>query len=286
MYRPVNTKFWSDPAVRDLEPLNRYLFLYLMTCDHTHMAGIYHLPMSYIVEDTGMSQRAIEAGIQALHECRLAFYHGGVMWVVNMLKFQIPQGKELSDKNRSAVANQLDRLHKSTLITPYLTHYEHLQIPYLPEENQFCEDRIPYLPDESAGGPTGSGSGSGTGTGSGTGEEEKPPHLPVQEVMDAWNRTAKEHGLHVANKLTATRRKAIRARLKDADWLAEYETALNRWTPSLFCRGQTDRGDWVADLDWFLRPDTVTKILEGKYDDKQDAGDSAGDRFLEGRHGD
>ena len=31
-----------------------------------------------------------------------------------------------------------------------------------------------------------------------------------------------------------------------------------------FLVGDNDKG-WRADLDWFLRPDSVTKILEGKY---------------------
>jgi hypothetical protein len=43
--------------------------------------------------------------------------------------------------------------------------------------------------------------------------------------------------------------------------------ALNRVAKSSFCRGQNERG-WKADIDWFLKPDTLTKILEGKYDDQ------------------
>jgi len=33
---------------------------------------------------------------------------------------------------------------------------------------------------------------------------------------------------------------------------------------SPFLLGENDRG-WRADIDWFLRPDSVTRILEGKY---------------------
>ena len=47
--------------------------------------------------------------------------------------------------------------------------------------------------------------------------------------------------------------------------------ALDRVRSSSFCRGQNDRG-WRADLDWFLRPDTVTKLLEGKYEDRNGNG--------------
>ncbi len=35
-----------------------------------------------------------------------------------------------------------------------------------------------------------------------------------------------------------------------------------------FLRGVSDRG-WVADFEWFVRPESVTKLLEGKYDNRQ-----------------
>ena len=46
------------------------------------------------------------------------------------------------------------------------------------------------------------------------------------------------------------------------------EDAIERAMGSGFLTGQNDRG-WVMDLEFFLRPDTVTKILEGKYDDRE-----------------
>lgn len=36
---------------------------------------------------------------------------------------------------------------------------------------------------------------------------------------------------------------------------------------SSFCKGDNNRG-WVANFDWFIRPETATKIIEGFYDDR------------------
>jgi hypothetical protein len=49
--------------------------------------------------------------------------------------------------------------------------------------------------------------------------------------------------------------------------LAEWRLILGRINASPFCLGQNDRG-WKADVEFFLRPDTATKVLEGKYDAK------------------
>jgi hypothetical protein len=43
--------------------------------------------------------------------------------------------------------------------------------------------------------------------------------------------------------------------------------AIDRIVVSDFCNGKGERG-WEADIDFLLRPDTITKILEGKYDNQ------------------
>lgn len=47
---------------------------------------------------------------------------------------------------------------------------------------------------------------------------------------------------------------------------------IERVAASKFCRGETDRGKWVANLDWFLKEPTHVKILEGQYDDRSGGG--------------
>lgn len=87
--------------------------------------------------------------------------------------------------------------------------------------------------------------------------------LPHQEIVDKWNSI---DGITACRKLTSKRCKALRSRLSDPDWRRDWREGIERISRSEFCRGQNDRG-WKADIDWFLRPDTLTKILEGKYDE-------------------
>ena len=52
--RYVNTKFWSDNFISELNPLDRYLFLYFLTNEHTNIAGVYELPLKTISFETGI----------------------------------------------------------------------------------------------------------------------------------------------------------------------------------------------------------------------------------------
>jgi len=90
---------------------------------------------------------------------------------------------------------------------------------------------------------------------------------PEDSFLKYWNDVA---GFQKARKLTASRKKSLGARLKDLDFRQNWVSALDRISKSPFCCGVNDR-KWVANLDWFLKPDTLTKILEGKYDSKTDA---------------
>jgi hypothetical protein len=66
--------------------------------------------------------------------------------------------------------------------------------------------------------------------------------------------------------MTDKRLTAFCARAKDRTWLDQYPAALARFARSSFLQGHGSKG-WRPDVDWFLKPDSVTVILEGKYDD-------------------
>lgn len=57
--RMVNTKFWSDSWIVELDPLERYLYLYLLTNEHTNIAGVYELPMRVMAFETGIDKEML-----------------------------------------------------------------------------------------------------------------------------------------------------------------------------------------------------------------------------------
>jgi hypothetical protein len=80
------------------------------------------------------------------------------------------------------------------------------------------------------------------------------------EFVKTWNACTGVVCIRGAN-LTTKRRKALRTRLADSGW--DWRVALQKFPLRLTV---SNPGGWKPDVDWFLKPDSVQKILEGKYD--------------------
>jgi hypothetical protein len=97
---------------------------------------------------------------------------------------------------------------------------------------------------------------------------DPPDDSHVATVEDArgvarlWNML--ENVRHVAT-LTNARLDKIKTRLSDRFWNDNYRAAMLRIDQIPGLCGENNR-KWVANIDWFLRPDTVAKLMEGSYD--------------------
>ena len=61
-YGKVHARFWSSPTIRAMSEDGRTLALYLMTCLHKTIAGVFRLPDGYVAEDLAWcSARVAEA---------------------------------------------------------------------------------------------------------------------------------------------------------------------------------------------------------------------------------
>jgi hypothetical protein len=99
--------------------------------------------------------------------------------------------------------------------------------------------------------------------------EDAPPEadaIPPEALADAWNELTSKP-IPACREFTDKRKRAARLRLKERP-LLEWRLIIAKIQQSPFCRGETDRGDWVATFDFLLQPDTATKVLEGKYDSR------------------
>jgi len=83
----------------------------------------------------------------------------------------------------------------------------------------------------------------------------------AKRIEEAWQEIP---GLPAIRKWTPERRYMLAQRLADAGWLEDAIAAIRMFPECPFLTGKNDRG-WRADIDWLLRPDSVAKILEGKY---------------------
>lgn len=86
----------------------------------------------------------------------------------------------------------------------------------------------------------------------------------VLELLKAWEITEFPY----PRLITAGRKKVLKARFSEKFFRENWREALARICESTFCKGQNDRR-WTASFDWFLKPETLTRILEGLYDPKR-----------------
>ena len=94
------------------------------------------------------------------------------------------------------------------------------------------------------------------------GREQEPVSDAWQEVVDGWNAIVQLPSIKV---VSPKRKTAIKARLAESFFSANWQAAIFLIPDSPFLMGNNPRG-WKADFDWFLQPDSVAKIMEGKYD--------------------
>lgn len=96
--------------------------------------------------------------------------------------------------------------------------------------------------------------------------QSQPARVECAAVSEAWNGMAKAAGLPICSKMTGKRLRSCQARLRN-DGFEAIQQAIEHVPKSAFLRG--DAGNWAgATIDFILKPDSVTAILEGKYDDR------------------
>jgi uncharacterized protein YdaU (DUF1376 family) len=88
----------------------------------------------------------------------------------------------------------------------------------------------------------------------------------VSEAVSAFNETAARVGISQVQKMTDTRRKALRGRLKECGGIEGWRIALSKIEQSDFLSGRTGR--WRCDFDWINKPANFTKLMEGNYDNR------------------
>ena len=103
-------------------------------------------------------------------------------------------------------------------------------------------------------------------------DELDPPDMetdagrcPAQKICDAVGKLTGS-----TYQRTTSRQKALKARWAEKWWRDNWEAAIERAAKSGFLMGRT--GDRIVmSIDFFLRPDSVAKIIEGKYDNNASA---------------
>lgn len=92
-YGKVYATFWSSQTTHSLSDDGKLLALYLMTCSHNTIAGVFRLPDGYVAEDIGWDQNRVQQGFAELlakgfaNRCETTKW----VWVVKHLEWNKPE---------------------------------------------------------------------------------------------------------------------------------------------------------------------------------------------------
>ena len=87
-----------------------------------------------------------------------------------------------------------------------------------------------------------------------------------EDLLRVWNENRGE--MLPAKEINGPRRTHAKSRLREEPDLERWAKAIQCASRSRFCLGGGERG-WKANFDWLLKPDTLTKIEEGQFDETE-----------------
>lgn len=118
--RIVNTKFWDDSYIASLVPIEKLVFLYLLTSPLTNISGVYELPLKRAAFDVGMEEKMIERIFAKLERDKKIVREGNWVGIVNFIKHQ-----STNPSIRRGIAAELQAAPKQVLDT-LSTHWDRL----------------------------------------------------------------------------------------------------------------------------------------------------------------
>lgn len=190
-YATIETFTWHDEKFRALPEDARVVFLYLLTCPHGNMIGLFYLPELYAASDLQWELERYRRGIDTLCHALLIAIDGDMMWIKNYLKHNQIKG----EKQVTGAAKRLMTLPNTNLIFPFIKNLEkHLSKADFALFKQIYTKPYEYPIDTLCDTPsiTGTGTDTGTGTGSGT---TQSPEKPDDDDKNVFSEIAKEFSI-------------------------------------------------------------------------------------------
>lgn len=86
--RYINTKFWDDKYISNLDPSEKLLFLYCLTSPATNISGAYEIPLKRIATDTGFDQDMILKIFSRFEKDDKVIYRDSWVLILNFIKHQ------------------------------------------------------------------------------------------------------------------------------------------------------------------------------------------------------
>jgi len=270
-YVRIATKFWTDEKIIELDSDTKLLYLYMLSCPHSNMAGYYRLPMQYIQADLeGLGKglpKGLAKGFAKLLEEGLIKYceKSSVVLVVNYFKYNpiqnINQAKGAVKKTSELPTNSLVEDYKQA-ISMYAKDYTEGLSKGLPKGlpkglGKGLPNTVTVTVTEAV-----------TETEAYIGVEEKKETKTYAPIIEYLNNKCGTNYKPTTKKT----KEFINARIKEGFKVEDFETVIDKKT-----------NEWInSDMEKFLRPQTLFGTnFEGYLNQKINNKDKNSNTFLD-----
>jgi hypothetical protein len=151
-YYPVWPKYWRGSR-RKWDDRHKLLGLYLLTCEHRNLEGLYYLPAAYIAADIGWSQQTAERTLAGLVTEGFCQYDADaeVVFVPKALAYQAPK----TDNQITGALRSLEAVPSSCLWQAFVNACESHATRLLHAIREQTEWHADPMPDPLPSGPDG-----------------------------------------------------------------------------------------------------------------------------------
>lgn len=122
-YFRVSPLYWRSAADHGWDDMTKLVGLYVLTSPHRITEGLFRLPVSYVIEDMGITRARAEKSLARLAADEFIERDGDMLLIVNALRWQPPKaGSNVKHAVRLVTAMRtplLVRLHElATVLCP------------------------------------------------------------------------------------------------------------------------------------------------------------------------
>lgn len=126
-FSAVYPQFWDGKTGKQLRKLGaeaQVIALYLITCRHAHMSGLYYIPKQTIAYETGQTRKSVDSVLKSLAAIEFAFYDEDAeyVWVKEMLAWQVREIKA-KDHRVAGVVKWCNSLPSVALLSRFYARY-------------------------------------------------------------------------------------------------------------------------------------------------------------------
>lgn len=116
--RMVNTRFWDDNYISNLDPIEKLLFLYFLTNTSTNICGVYEIPLKKVANETGLDKEMVEKIIKRFSKEKKIFYQDGWVVIQNFIKHQNTKNPKIAKGIEIELDNAPEHIRKIAYVYP------------------------------------------------------------------------------------------------------------------------------------------------------------------------